>query len=476
MLRFPKIVDGVIWVPQPDGRTLLRHEATGRELGLGPMEFQVLTQLDGATPTSELEQGLALMTGRPIRPGTVRTLAEHLARLGVVELPEPCPVRWLPDDRVRCDASSYCCHLQVGPLDRLDRERLSVLPWQEAGEAAPEGYLVGPDGEPTPVAADPGPTTPSSGEAQEATHPGPLFIRRAPSGACAFLESDRRCQLHRVFGYPVKPTICRVFPLFSVDLGHEVRVGASLRCPGTCTAGPEHPVGPEIEQHGDLLLRTDLQAGPLFLGEVKGARQELEATEAAALEEELLEVFASSGRNADEALAAALEMTLQRFAGRIPAGVEEPRWRATLAQLYQGQLDLAPSSADLASVQGMVRLVQRTDELRATPALRTVALVPESDALFRRNLRLMLFTRYHLFRFGLIPGLALLARFHTLARWRAAELALEQGHATLSPETTWGGLHDAFLGAYGLGEVEAFPGVGERVLRRLVVDLKDLSG
>jgi len=467
------MVDGVVWVPEPDGRYRLSHEPSGRELRLGALEFQVLTQLDGATPTSELELGLALMTGRPVRPGTVRTLSEHLARLGLVQLPDPCPVRWLPDDRVRCDASGYCCHLQVGPLDRLDRERLAVLPWADAGEAAPADYLVGPSGEPSHEERE-GPDAEPHAEA-DADERGPLFVRRQPSGACAFLEQDHRCQLHRVFGYPVKPTICRVFPLFSVDLGDEVRVGSSLRCPGTCTAGPEHPIGPEAEQHGDLLLRTDLRAGPLFLNEVDGAHQELAAAEAASIEEELLELFRVAGQNADLALAEGLELVLQRYADRIPAGVDEPRWRAALLGLYEDQLKLAPSSADLASVEGMVRLVRRTDELQAAPGLSEVTPTEAADALFRRSLRLMLFTRYHLFRFGLVPGLALLARFHTLARWRAAELAQQRGHATLSLEAVWGGLHDAFLGAYGLGEVEAFPGVGRQVLRTLIADLRQLG-
>ncbi|MBM4318849.1 MAG: hypothetical protein FJ125_02570, partial [Deltaproteobacteria bacterium] len=138
--RFPWTSAPLTCRQEPDGRYLVRQGEL--QLRLGPLELQILGQLDGRTPLSELEGDLAFVAGRPLRPGTVERLVRRLAELGLVELPPPVELRWLPDDRTACCASGACCHLAVGPLDPLTARRLAALPWDEAGEPCPAGALL----------------------------------------------------------------------------------------------------------------------------------------------------------------------------------------------------------------------------------------------------------------------------------------------------------------------------------------------
>ena len=471
MQRFAKLDPDVVWLEEPDRRFLLRHPPSGLELRLGRLEFLVLSGLDGFTSLSELERGIGLVTGRAVRPGTVRRLAEQLARLDLVEIPAEAPLRWLPEDGVHCMGSGDCCQLQVGPLDPLDLDRLRALPWEQAGEVPPDDYLV-----PARTAMA---CAKLSGEEpereEEAEEDQPFFVRRRSSGACVFLEDDARCQVHRLFGYYAKPSICRVFPLMVVDLGDELRVASSPRCPGAWVCGQARPLEQEVALHGDLLRRSPLRAGPLIFGELPGYAAAEQERDAAGLEEALLESFRASGSCAQLALAAAIEEIISLLGSRLPPGAAHERWVQKLIEHYQGHMVQAPHPSDRHRIEAMVRLLRSASRLDEDPTLRSFSVLPEVDAMYRRNMRLFLFTRHHLFRFGLVGGLALMARFQLLARAQAAFLALEQGAEVITAQQAFPALRDAFLGALGLGEVEAFPGVGARVLSSLSSKLTALA-
>lgn len=446
MYRFARLDPAVTWVPQPDGRCLLVHEPSQQQALVGALEHQLLVRLDGSTPLSELEHSLSMVTGRSVRPGTVERMAQSLAASGLVHIPVQPPLRWLPDERVRCDSSGVCCHLQVGPLEPLDVERMRSLPWEAVGEADPGDVLASlcEGDEPDPAAPD------------------LLGMRRRADGACVLLASDQRCRAHALFGPMAKPALCRLFPLFSVDVGPEVRVGVSLRCRGACTAGPERPLADEVARLGDGLLRTGLSVGPLGVGVLPGAT-DVHHAQAAALEPELLESFRSAGRCASGALAGALRLVLRRFPW-LPPGAAEPRWRSDLTALYQGHIAYASVEADKPRIEALVAVLERSDALQGDETLPALPVTAAVDSLLRRNLRGMLFTRYHLFRFGLVPGLALLARITLLARLDGARRALAAGASALTVEHLHPALTDALMAAYGLGEVERFPGLGARIL------------
>jgi len=463
MRRFPRLDEAVTWEPQPDGRFLMVHEPTQQQALVGPMEFQVLGRLDGSVPLSELEHALSMATGRPVRPGTLLRMAQGLAARGLVHLPETPPLRWLPDERVNCEGSGVCCHLHVGPLEPLDVERMRSLPWEAVGEDDPGEVLA-----PLHDEADLDP-----GLQPGVTVPDLVAMRRTDAGACVLLQANGHCRAHATFGPFAKPALCRLFPVFAVDVGPEIRVGVSLRCKGACNAGPEHGLDVEVGRLGDNLLRTGLSVGPLQLGELPGVTQEHHDT-AAALEPELLESFRSAGTCASAALAAALRRVTELFPW-IPAGAPEARWRRELTALYRGHIPYARIAADRPRIEGLVAVLERSEALQADERLARLPISAQVDAVLRRNLRGFLFTRYHLFRFGLAPGLALLARITLLARLDGARRALAAGASLLTLDHLHPALCDALMAAYGLGEVDRFPGLGRNILESLADGLERVA-
>ncbi len=470
MKSFPRLAPGVRLQPGPDARHRLIHEEMNTEVVLGDLEMRVLSQLDGGTPLSELERGLAMLTGQALRQGTVRRLVQRLGELGFVELPADPPLHWLPEERVRCDASGACCHLRVGPLHPLDLDRLLALPWDLAGVAAPNDPLVDDQGLPW-----------SEDRASEALHgreaagegaPPALFLRRGDDGACCFLEPDGRCRIHATFGHDAKPAICRVFPLQVVELAGELRVGANLRCPGTCRAGAASPLDAEIARHGDLLRRGPQEGLALSLG-LPGTAAAA-APRAAALEPELLELLASEGATVDQALALALRRVRAEVSD-LGAGGSLSELRHALAGVVQDELPRLPCDGDRQSVGGLLDLIQRLAARADERELDRVPLSRRADELLRRSLRQQLFLRQQLYRWGLLRGLALAALLHLLARLGAAELALAEGHPAVGPDHVTRSLHVALWGVPLLGELESLPGLGARCLDELEQRLDELS-
>lgn len=51
------------------------------------------------------------------------------------------------------------------------------------------------------------------------------------SGACVFLDPNKRCRIHAKFGEAAKPLACRLFPLLIFPAGKKVFVGLRFSCP-----------------------------------------------------------------------------------------------------------------------------------------------------------------------------------------------------------------------------------------------------
>ncbi len=70
--------------------------------------------------------------------------------------------------------------------------------------------------------------------------PTPIRAVTLVDGACAYLEADGACELHRIGGIDNKPVGCRWFPAQLVDDGEAIRAAPSIEC--VCPARP-HPSG-----------------------------------------------------------------------------------------------------------------------------------------------------------------------------------------------------------------------------------------
>jgi lysine-N-methylase len=114
------------------------------------------------------------------------------------------------DFRLHCDESGTCCRqyetIVFTPEDAA-RARAWV-PRRAAGPVPAERLLL-----------------PLRGSA-----PVPLQAITLCDGACAHLDADGRCEIHRVGGLRAKPVGCSVFPMRYCDDGMRVRQGIRFEC------------------------------------------------------------------------------------------------------------------------------------------------------------------------------------------------------------------------------------------------------
>ncbi len=68
------------------------------------------------------------------------------------------------------------------------------------------------------------------------------------AGACRFLDADNRCPVHAELGLAGKALACRLYPLYFVHAGGEVRVGAHFSCPAVADGDgpPVDAADPEL--------------------------------------------------------------------------------------------------------------------------------------------------------------------------------------------------------------------------------------
>lgn len=59
---------------------------------------------------------------------------------------------------------------------------------------------------------------------------GQKYLRQRADGACVFLLSDGRCQVHGEFGFEKKPIACQMFPFMLAPATRTVQMGVSFAC------------------------------------------------------------------------------------------------------------------------------------------------------------------------------------------------------------------------------------------------------
>ena len=471
MMRYPYLVPGARWEEEHPGSYLLSHPERPDRLRMGRLERWIVAALDGHTPPSEIARNLAMALGQPIGEGSMNAVLSRLAEQGFVVVPPRPRIEVLPEARARCFCSSHCCHLAVGPLSPLEQKRLSSLPWAELGQAPPEGEIF-------------------------TEHEGKVFLRqREDDSSCLFLQPDGLCRLHRVFGYHVKPAICRLFPVFTVDIGGgRLRAGVCYECGGAAQAGPECKLSADVAQAGELLFATRLAAGPPTLlggeqidepvsdrgeeaGQGRGQEQDREQDQEQGLEreQEMLALLGSWGSNVAEALVECSRRLCDDLSDGAPDGFSAGDWLAELCLLAQELLERTISPYYRKRLAALHALLTRGAELLATPPAEAAGSLPWAEAaahdeLLRRVWRNYVFTRHHFFRFGQVPGLALLMLAHLLFMLllRDAAASGEASVAGLPLHERAGRLLPRVLDVGRLLEqVSSFPGVGRRVLLEL---------
>ncbi|MDY0059169.1 MAG: hypothetical protein RBU45_05110 [Myxococcota bacterium] len=470
MNDYPELCLDVQITPQPDGRFLLARPDSSAAVRLGPLELRLVTALDGQTPPTELARLATLLTGRALPPEKLQALIQRLAALDLVRLPVLPAIHWLPEDRAHCVGCGNCCHLAVGPLEPFEVQRLLSLPWATTGEAPPPDWLVDEHG----VGCTPAELAAAGPEPGERA----LFLRQRADSACCFLEADNRCQLHRLFGFDAKPVICRTFSLYAVRLPGELRVAAAPSCPGQAAATAAQTVAREAATLGELLYLSRLQAPRLTLHGERRARGPGRADARgptlgdapdplAAFEAELLAGLADQGPDGAGALGRMLGRVAQAGRPGLGPGESAAALLAALARHCTAQLTEELPAFARAQVAELVRLLDAARRTGLTPVTALRPLDPEADGLLRRTLRGLLFTRFHLFRFGLAAGAALLGLLTLLAHQEASRQAAARGGPEVTPAEAAAGIRAVFLAAQALGDVEEFPGIGTRCLAEL---------
>jgi lysine-N-methylase len=105
-----------------------------------------------------------------------------------------------------CHSCTDCCrnHLFV-PLSVQEKERIEKQGWTAVDGVDPAKMIV-------------------AGLNQ-------YRLGHQVDGACAFLDSSKRCRIHLKFGEDAKPLACRLYPLVIYPAGKKVMVGLRFSCP-----------------------------------------------------------------------------------------------------------------------------------------------------------------------------------------------------------------------------------------------------
>lgn len=81
-------------------------------------------------------------------------------------------------------------------------------------------------------------------------------LAQGPDGYCVFFTADRRCRIHREFGYSAKPLVCRIAPLEMVPLHQFAYLTLHRYCP-SAAAGRGRPVEEHLDAVRGLVSGTD---------------------------------------------------------------------------------------------------------------------------------------------------------------------------------------------------------------------------
>lgn len=214
------VVDGHAYVVLFDG-------TRGGVFRIEPHAWAVLTAADGTRDLEGVVRAARRLGVVTSLEDTARFLGDLAAR-GLVEdvppdpPPEPRPeievqagpapraLRLLPRWTMVCDRSGRCC-AQYGSV-------IATLAEAERARVVCPDRRVGP-------LSGPRLFTPMRGSA-----PMGAVAIACKAGACAYLDDDGGCALHRSAGAKAKPAGCRLFPSTFVDDGESVRVSVKLEC------------------------------------------------------------------------------------------------------------------------------------------------------------------------------------------------------------------------------------------------------
>jgi lysine-N-methylase len=209
-------------------RVFLHDTRRDTVMEVGPREWQVLAAADG---TRDLD-GILLAAAREGARVKRENLVDFLAQLGREGLltggastvsapvddesdadedtPAERPLDALADYLFHCDSRGQCCRtystVMFSPLEALVAR--AVLPEVlDGGERHDHVFM------------------PERGS-------GPCAASAVASvdGACAYLDEDGLCAIHRVAGAEAKPFGCMLYPVQFTDDGERVRVSVAVEC------------------------------------------------------------------------------------------------------------------------------------------------------------------------------------------------------------------------------------------------------
>lgn len=187
---------------------LLHDDLTGAAYPLDPLGQAIVEALKTPRTAAAIASHLAAVGRfRPDRAGrelrrmlllaffeqTGETYRKRLERLQNGELPA---ARVLEGSRFGCQGSGACCQGYVfGYISPAEKARIEAL--------NPHKALAHLGDRPIFITAQ-----------SSAGHP--VYRLATKDDACIFLEDQRRCGLHRVFGADAKPAFCRLYPLAAI--------------------------------------------------------------------------------------------------------------------------------------------------------------------------------------------------------------------------------------------------------------------
>jgi Fe-S-cluster containining protein len=139
--------------------------------------------------------------------------------------------------RFSCQGCGLCCRRGwIIQMPRADRDRLLAHDWSAAAPEPAGGRLIVPGGGEWRFAVD-------------------------EAGTCRFLGEGQRCRIHAELGYDAKVLACRLYPLYFVHCGPEVRVGAHFSCPAV-VAGTGQPLAEQRSALRRLQRDAEGDSGP----------------------------------------------------------------------------------------------------------------------------------------------------------------------------------------------------------------------
>lgn len=149
------------------------------------------------------------------------------------------PIKALPIlERWECRSCARCCRGSIIRLDDDDVQRLRQQEWERRPEFDKIQPLV-----------------------REGWFRRTYRLAQRPDGACVFLMSDGRCQIHAEFGAEAKPLVCRMFPLQLVPREQNAILTLRRACPtAAADSGMElndyRPFARQMAAEGRLLEET----------------------------------------------------------------------------------------------------------------------------------------------------------------------------------------------------------------------------